>query len=118
MLPLLDRILEDPTRSDEDRLLARERKEKVNRLLVEISGLWEEAVANQPAVVPGDSLNWEWQVLRRNPSATVKAVPLSLRLLGLWPNGQERTLWDGKTAPTANDLGDSLHRYVFRAALP
>jgi hypothetical protein len=118
MLPFLNRILEDPTRSDEDRLLARERKEKVNRLLVEISGLWEEAVANQPAVVPGDSLNWEWQVLRRNPSATVKAVPLSLRLLGLWPNGQERTLWDGKTAPTANDLGDSLHRYVFRAALP
>jgi hypothetical protein len=118
MLPFLNRILEDPTRSDEDRLLARERKEKVNRLLVEISGLWEEAVATQPAVVPGDSLNWEWQVLRRNPSATVKAVPLSLRLLGLWPNGQERTLWDGKTAPTANDLGDSLHRYVFRAALP
>jgi hypothetical protein len=114
----LNRILEDPTRSDEDRLLARERKEKVNRLLVEISGLWEEAVATQPAVVPGDSLNWEWQVLRRNPSATVKAVPLSLRLLGLWPNGQERTLWDGKTAPTANDLGDSLHRYIFRAALP
>jgi hypothetical protein len=98
--------------------LARERKEKVNRLLAEISGLWEEAVAAQPAVVPGDSLNWEWQVLRRNPSATVKAVPLSLRLLGLWPNGQERTLWDGKTAPTANDLGDSLHRYIFRAALP
>jgi len=118
MLPFLNRILEDPTRSDEDRLLARERKEKVNRLLVEISGLWEEAVATQPAVVPGDSLNWEWQVLRRNPSATVKAVPLSLRLWGLWPNGQERTLWDGKTAPTANDLGDSLHRYVFRAALP
>jgi len=118
MLPFLNRILEDPTRSDEDRLLARERKEKVNRLLVEISGLWEEALANQPAVVPGDSLNWEWQVLRRNPSATVKAVPLSLRLLGLWPNGQERTLWDGKIAPTANDLGDSLHRYIFKAALP
>ena len=116
--PLLDRILQDPSRSDEDRLLAGERKEKVNRLLAEISGVWEEATAAQPTVVPGDSLSWEWQVLRRNHDPSLKMQAQRLRLLGLRTDGSEEAIWEGTPAQSAHSLEDSLHRYPFKAPLP
>lgn len=118
MNPLLEQILADSLASAEVRLLARERQAKVHRLLAEISGLWEEAAASRFAVVPGDTLAWEWQVLRRSQGSGVQIRPERLRIVQPVWDGIEETLWQGQPDSRTANLKDSLHRYTYLTPLP
>ena len=118
MNPLLEHILADSSGTAEDRLIAKERQTKVHRLMAEISGLWEEAVASRFAVVPGDTLAWDWQVLRRTHASRLQIRPRGLRLVQPGWGGVDQTLWQGQPDPQTAFLKDSLQRYTYVLPVP
>lgn len=109
----------------------KDRATRINRIQTESLGIWEEAVSTSPRAVPGDSLEFEWQGLRRLPVGDVNSSLRRLKLWGLDSAYQYRVLmeWemDSSRALAGNSEallaaatleGDSLLKNKFKVLLP
>lgn len=114
-----------------DVLWLKERAARIQRVLAESLGIWEEAVAANARAVPGDSLELEWQGLQRLPAGDVQSTLDSLKLWGLdagfqyrllkeWPmnSSLENTENPGTSNSISAFAGDSLLKNKFKVLLP
>jgi LmbE family N-acetylglucosaminyl deacetylase len=131
MRMLLDTLSSSQNLSVEDNLWLKYRLNRINRLLSESLGIWEEAVAISAKAVPGDSMEFEWQGLRRLPIGDLRSTVLSWKLWALDSSLQYRVLNEwvldsgtpypvnaGNLHPKAVQECDSLWKHKFKVVLP
>ena len=128
---LLDSMSKVNVLNAEDEQWLKQRKSRIDKILLESLGIWEEAVATSAKAVPGDSLEFEWHSLRRLPVQDIGSSLRSLKLWGLDSNFQYRILrqWDVGPSESSEGVsskvgliefqeGDSLVKNKFKANLP